>query len=50
LSDGDNLCQFLFERRKWRLRFQKQLGFGQDALAHHAAGFAPSLVEFGGLP
>jgi hypothetical protein len=51
LSDGGDLRQFLFQRGgRWRLRFQKQLGFGQDALAHYAAGFAPGVVEFSCLP
>ena len=50
MGKGDDLRQFLFQRGGWRLGFEKQLGLGEDAFAHHAAGVAPGLVERGGLP
>jgi hypothetical protein len=50
LREGGDLRQFLGQRGGRRVRFPKQLGFGQDAFAHHGAGLAPRLVEFSGLP
>ena len=50
MGHGDDLRQLFFQRGAWRLGFEKQLGLGEDAFAHHAAGVAPGLVERGGLP
>ena len=50
LGNGDDLRQFLFQRGGWRLGFEKQLGLGENAFAHHAVPLAPGLVECGSLP
>ena len=49
------IALYLFHRRgllyrRLPLRFQKQFGFGENALANHARAFAPSGVKLRGLP
>jgi hypothetical protein len=53
LCDGYDLVQLAFERRRcWLLllpHFQEQLRLSEDALASHAPGSAPGVVEQGGF-
>ena len=52
LGERGDLVQLALQRG-WRgrlpPRLQKQFRRGEDALAHHAVGVAPSVVKFGGL-